>query len=152
MAATTTYQQLQLFEAVRQGNVSKIGDIFQSGFVHVNAQTESGDTALHLAILFGHYQDVVPLLITKNANVNLVNNTKDSPLHMAALKGNIEVAQMLIESGAELNAKNNLNMTPFHITQLKGFDQLSQYLMQKGARNDDKLSAEMEEVFKQLYV
>ena len=38
----------------------------------------------------------------------------DTPLHWAALKGNIDIARHLIENGADVNIKDNAGWTPLH--------------------------------------
>lgn len=45
-----------------------------------------GWTPLHLATYFGH-RDVVEYLLSRNANVNAVNENGDTPLHKAAFIG-----------------------------------------------------------------
>ncbi len=40
--------------------------------------------------------------------------TGDTPLHIAAINGNLEAIALLLQEGAELNAKGEDGMTPLH--------------------------------------
>jgi len=44
---------------------------------------------------------VVELLVRKGADVNATSSDGATPLHMAALKGHTDVAQVLIANGVE---------------------------------------------------
>jgi ankyrin repeat protein len=50
--------------------------------------------------------DLLSLLIGRNAKVNTANNKGDTPLHVACHKGLFNFAKCLLENGADLNAKN----------------------------------------------
>ena len=41
------------------------------------------------------------------------NNHGETPLHIAAREGHIDIAELLINKGADVNAKNNYGKTPF---------------------------------------
>ena len=41
------------------------------------------------------------------------NNHGETPLHIAAREGHIDIAELLINKGADINAKNNYGKTPF---------------------------------------
>ena len=46
-------------------------------------------------------------MIGKGADVDARNCKKDTPLHLAAINGNCEIAKYLIKSGANIKAMNN---------------------------------------------
>lgn len=49
--------------------------------------------------------------------------TGDTPLHIAAINGNLEAIVLLLQEGAELNAKGEDGMTPLHYAvQMKQID------------------------------
>jgi len=52
------------------------------------------------------------------ANVNMVNNAGDSPLHIAVRAGFTSIAALLIESGADVMAKNTQAMTAWQCAQV----------------------------------
>ena len=56
---------------------------------------------------------MVRLLVNGGALVNAANGVKHcTPLHMAARRGNIEIAEALIDCGADLEARDTLGHTP----------------------------------------
>ena len=55
---------------------------------------------------------MVAFLLDKGADINGATDSKSTPLHAAAWKGNLAIAKLLIARGANLNAKNQLDKTP----------------------------------------
>ena len=53
--------------------------------------------------------DVVRLLVSAGANVNMKNQFGQTPLHLAAINEHSKLASFLILSGADLSAKNRGN-------------------------------------------
>lgn len=67
-------------------------------------------TALHLACYFGHIE-VVQLLLSKpefreELNINIQNNSGDTPLHKAALTNRVQIVQLLLSNGANVFIEN----------------------------------------------
>ena len=44
----------------------------------------------------------------------------NSPLHVAAARGNLEVVDMLLKVGARIKARNELSQTPAHLAAKAG--------------------------------
>lgn len=105
----------------------------------VSIKSSGGMTLLHqAAISSGDYKDVAELLIAKGLDVNAkmkYGETKDAtPLHAAAGKGSIKVAEVLIKNGAELDAKVSQNHnTPLHLAAREGHKAVAELLIAKGA-------------------
>jgi len=79
-----------------------------------------GTNLLHIAALYGGNEAIVELLIKKGLDVNpkvkVYGEAKDmAPLHIAAGKGNFEVATALIKNGADVNAKTNDGKAPLDL-------------------------------------
>ena len=69
----------------------------------MNASQTKHSTSL--AAQKGHV-DVVKVLIQNGADVNAVEEYKETALHTAALNGHVDVAKVLIQNGADVNAVN----------------------------------------------
>lgn len=58
---------------------------------------------------------------------------KISPLHLAAMKGRVDVATLLIENGASLESEDHKKYTPLHHAALTGNDRMVSLLKRKWA-------------------
>ena len=61
-------------------------------------------------------QDLVRLFLYHGANVNVHDSDRNTPLHIAASKGHLEIARMLLEHKADVNALNKKGSTPLRRT------------------------------------
>uniref|UniRef100_A0A673N015 Poly [ADP-ribose] polymerase n=1 Tax=Sinocyclocheilus rhinocerous TaxID=307959 RepID=A0A673N015_9TELE len=134
----------ELFEACRNGDVSRVKRLVDS--VNVNAQDMAGrkSTPLHFAAGFGR-KDVVEHLLQTGANVHTRDDGGLIPLHNACSFGHAEVVSLLLCQGADPNARDNWNYTPLHEAAIKGKIDVCIVLLQHGAdpniRNTDGKSA-----------
>ncbi|KAJ7220292.1 ankyrin repeat-containing domain protein, partial [Mycena pura] len=58
--------------------------------------------------------EIVRFLIDKEAEVDLVDNSGWSPLHIAVSAGHDAVVQELVGAGADVTKKNNKGITPLY--------------------------------------
>uniref|UniRef100_A0A4W4GEQ2 Poly [ADP-ribose] polymerase n=1 Tax=Electrophorus electricus TaxID=8005 RepID=A0A4W4GEQ2_ELEEL len=136
--------QRDLFEACRNGDVSRVKRLVDS--VNVNAKDMAGrkSTPLHFAAGFGR-KDVVEHLLQTGANVHARDDGGLIPLHNACSFGHAEVVSLLLCQGADPNARDNWNYTPLHEAAIKGKIDVCIVLLQHGAdhniRNTDGKSA-----------
>ncbi|KAJ8397112.1 hypothetical protein AAFF_G00009660 [Aldrovandia affinis] len=134
----------ELFEACRNGDVSRVKRLVDS--VNVNAKDMAGrkSTPLHFAAGFGR-KDVVEHLLQTGANVHARDDGGLIPLHNACSFGHAEVVSLLLCQGADPNARDNWNYTPLHEAAIKGKIDVCIVLLQHGAdptiRNTDGKSA-----------
>jgi hypothetical protein len=56
-----------------------------------------------------------------------------TPLHVAALTGHKDIAELLLAKGADVNAKSNGGLTPLHQAAYHGHKDLAELLLSKGA-------------------
>lgn len=75
-------------------------------------------------------------LLTGGVNVNVNDDHEWTPLHVAALKGHVQVAEFLIQRGADVNADDVDGWTPLHIAALKGHNDVIKLLLQNHAEVD----------------
>jgi len=82
---------------------------------------------------------VVRLLLDHNADVHMGNNSGDTPLHVAASYGSLEVAGILLECKVEVNSRNHDGSTPLHFASSSGHPNVVQLFLDYDA--DEELAA-----------
>jgi ankyrin repeat protein len=87
-------------------------------------------------VQFDERAEIVQVLIRHGADVNAIDGTHSTPLHLAFSKGCVESVKLLIRHGADVNAKNGRQATPLHLavsthSDLKG--DLVRLLLSQGA-------------------
>ena len=112
--------ELQLFEACRRGEMTKIQKLVGQQ-VDINAKDLNGrkSTALHFAAGFGR-RDAVECLLSNGARVNTQDDGGLIPLHNACSFGHVEVVTCLLEQGADANSRDKWGYTPLHEASNKG--------------------------------
>jgi uncharacterized protein len=108
--AITRDKDLTLFEAAALGDIALVTLFLECRTFPIDAYTDDGFTALHLAAFFGHY-NCLKSLIAYKAPVNAVsqNPQRLTPLHSAVAdkdeKTATALAAALINAGADVNAE-----------------------------------------------
>lgn len=88
----------ELHDAVRAGNVKRLGALLERPEINVNAKDLYGNTSLHLAAYGGH-GDCILELTQHGADVTLANNDGQVPLQFAELKGHVACVEILQAAG-----------------------------------------------------
>ena len=96
----------------------------------VNFSSVETGPLLFYAINTYHY---AKLLIDKGANVNCVTTRNTTPLHAAAVHGDINIAKLLIHKGARINAQTNTCRTPLLFAADMGHYEVVEMLLANGA-------------------
>ncbi|XP_071572809.1 uncharacterized protein [Temnothorax nylanderi] len=78
------------------------------------------------------YLELVKVLLTNKANVNVINEDT-TPLHLAALYGHLEVVCALIQKGAHVDASGINFSTPLHCAAENGSEKIVKILLKHGA-------------------
>jgi hypothetical protein len=68
------------------------------------------------------------LLLTHGADVNAQRYNHQTPLHLASLRGYLELSQLLIGHGADIEAQDDQGRTPFSIALAQGHRKLARFL------------------------
>jgi hemoglobin len=77
---------------------------------------------------------VVRILVDAGADVNAVDRVKRcTPLHMAARRGNVEIAEALLDLGAEIEARDSLGETPLRRAVNCNKPEVARLLVARGA-------------------
>ena len=64
-----------------------------------------------------------------------------TPLHIAAIRGNKEIAELLIAKGADVNAKAEYDNTPLLYAALTGHKEIADLLRKHGGKTGEELKA-----------
>ncbi len=108
----------------------------------VDLSNKSGETPLMIASINGNMPVVKSLVEQRQAKINHIGWT---PLHYAASRGHMEVAEYLILKGATIDSLSQSNTTPLMMAVISGNEPLIKLLLDKGAnlklRNDQGFTA-----------
>lgn len=82
---------------------------------------DRGFTALHVASLYGQPQ-IVDLLLSRGASVNVTDYSGSTPLHYAASRGHQNALLLLAHSKAEIQCRDNEGNAPLHLSAGNGHE------------------------------
>lgn len=84
--------------------------------------------------------ECVQILLKRGADVRAMNNSKLTPLHLAAACNFKAGAEALLSAGAEVDAKAQFDATPLHWAVINNADDVVALLLEKGANANAGLS------------
>ena len=120
-----------MLDAAKAGNIKRLKSTL--GYVRdINFMDDTEATALHKAAS-GGYNDIVQLLLTKGASIEVRNRFNNTPLHLAVWHGHTNTVELLLSNGASIEATNNINDTPLHRAAWCGYTSMVELLLAKGA-------------------
>ena len=120
------------FAAIKQDNPGVIRQLLTRGF-DVNTVDPKGQHGLHLAIQEPSPKAAQTLLDWPKTNVNALNANDESPLMLAAIKGQTEMVAALIKRDADVN---KTGWTPLHYAASKGHLAIMNLLLENHAYID----------------
>jgi ankyrin repeat protein len=120
------------FRAVPLDNTLTVAELLARGF-DANATDERGQPALSLAIREGAPKVVAFLLKQPGLQVDQPNAAAETPLMLAALRGNIEWMTQLLARGAQVN---RAGWTPLHYAASSENPAAVELLLGRGAAVD----------------
>ncbi|KAL0634100.1 hypothetical protein Q9L58_006979 [Maublancomyces gigas] len=94
-----------IFAPIEDRNLLLVDALLARG-IDLTATNQDGDTALHVAAGIVDGLEITGMLLDAGSNVRAVGNDGATPLHRAAEKGGMGIAQLLIEYGADVTAKD----------------------------------------------
>jgi len=145
--AGADYGDTPLHRAAYLGITDKIRFLIENK-ADVERRAQRGETALLYASRPEGHPEAVLALLEGDANVNASDNSGMTPLHGAAMIGDVEVGRVLVEKGkAAINSQTTVGYTPLHVAALFGKADFVRLLLEKGANpnlrdNEDLTPAE----------
>ncbi len=120
------------FSAIKRDNGGRITELLQLGF-DPNTPSPDGQQGLYLALMEGNLKAAEALIAWPRVKLEARNAADESPLMMAAIKGNVEAVKALIARGADVNKPNDKGQTPLAGAVFKGEDEVVRVLVDGGA-------------------
>jgi ankyrin repeat protein len=130
LASAGSYEDF--FDAVGRDDARTVGQLLQRGF-DPNARDPKGQTALHLALRDKAPNVAAALWANPALDVNAANASGETPLMMAALRGELDWARRLLERGAQPHREG---WSPIHYAATGPEPRLITLLLDKGAPID----------------
>lgn len=126
------YGEIALHEASGQSSLEVLKLVLDlGGFFSLEARENGGNTALHIAIIYGQGA-AVKLLLEENVNVNSQNMDGDTPLLLAVGWNREAILKDLIEAKANVNLQNLRNCTPIAWAAYRGYEKIVSLILEAG--------------------
>lgn len=113
------------FSAIRENDAGAVTALIERGF-DPNTRGPQGQVGLMMAISEPALQAAQALLDAPKIDVNALDAHGESPLMMAALKGQFDMAKELIDKGADIN---KTGWTPLHYAATGGHAKIVSLLL-----------------------
>ena len=120
------------FLAVNRDDGDTVRSLVQRGF-DPNSRNPQGQTALHLVLRDQSWRVAQALWTSTALDVNAVNGSGETPLMMAALRGDFDWAQRLIDRGAKVHKDG---WSPLHYAATGPEPKIVALLLDRGAPID----------------
>jgi ankyrin repeat protein len=119
--------------AAQMGHKAVCEQLIATKKVGINVKNNFGLTALDKTVEKGN-PDLVAYLLACEADFTAQDETGNTPLHLAALKGHKAVCEQLVATKrVDVNAQNHINKTALHFAAEKSDVELMAYLLAHGA-------------------
>lgn len=124
-----------LNEASKQGHTHLVRALLRNG-ADISTQTKCGRwTAIHSAVLHGHYDTFVELL-AQGSNLEVQTASGWTPLHCASQLGHINILRALLKSHIDLTALTNGGWTALHCAAQSGHKNIVEELLDNEMDSD----------------
>ena len=103
------------------GKVSRVSHLFLKTVCNLNPRDLHGNTLLHKCVI-DHYTNAMKLLLKAGVNINSINSSGDTPLHLAVIRKDSvhflpHVLEVLFDGGAHIDFVNNDGKTPMDMAE-----------------------------------
>ena len=123
----------RVLDASERGDETELQVLLPELNVSVNTINSDGDTALHLAALYGH-TGCARLLLGAGARADIRDENEGVPLHDAAAGGYQDLVLILLDSAPHCISVRDIDGdTPLHNAARGGFADIINFLLERGA-------------------
>ncbi|XP_076174428.1 no mechanoreceptor potential C isoform X3 [Ptiloglossa arizonensis] len=109
----------------------QVCDALLANKAFINSKSRVGRTALHLAAMNGYSHLVKFLVQDHGAAIDVLTLKKQTPLHLAAGAGQLEVCKLLLELGASIDATDDQGQKPIHAAAMNNYAEVAQLFLQR---------------------
>lgn len=117
-------------QAAQDGDLSAVRELLEQS-ADLQASTQRGQSALHVAAAFGHVP-VIGELLVKGAP-SQADHAGQTALHHAAEAGHTAAARLLLNSKALLHARDTAGRQPLHLASMAGHHAMVKELLRRRA-------------------
>lgn len=121
-----------LHYAAYDGSVEGTIVVLSLGTISIDQGDPEAMTPIMLAAIGGHTR-VVNFLLSRNANLSLINSDHRTALHISAQCGHLTVTTDLVKAGADLDVRDVEGVTPLHLAVQYGHPAVAAVLIDAGA-------------------
>jgi len=100
----------------------------ESSFSLNSSYTYGGESLLHVATKKGNLS-MVKLLIEAGANINIQDESGNTPLHYSAANGKKDVVKYLLENDADASIVNVKEQKAIDYSNVKGFNEITELIL-----------------------
>lgn len=122
------------FKAIHFDNAAEVEHLLARGF-DPNSPNENSVPALLVAIQSGSPKSALILATRPDTKIEFANKLGETPLMLAAINNQLELAKVLIERGADINRKG---WTPLHYAATRGHRDMMRLLIEHDAYIDSE--------------
>ena len=101
---------------------------------NINERGKEGRTPLHRVMdslrdtASDPYFDTITLLLAHGADIDALDDHRDSPLHLSSYKRCTKALRILLEHGANVHLQNNDGKTPLQVASERGFENFARVI------------------------
>jgi len=129
-----------LFAAVEQFQLPSVEALLKAG-AEVDGVYHRDWRILHAVAFFGNEESVTPerhraiaaLLIEHGADVSATDGRQATPLHVAALRGRMELLPLFLSANTDINVRNRDEQTPLHLAAIFNQPEVIRWLVKHKA-------------------